>query len=427
MSPESPLLSRPATGVRPPPRLSALDESLILGRHLTLLAADNATVTLEDADGGSRPYTDLTSVYGAVNFGHCNPDIEAFRGLRADLAVGCMTPDAEAFARWLCDRLALADHRVLFQVGGSFAVTTALAMAQRARPGRVAVLRGSFHGLGLDALAATTVGGETALQSTPLGGSLRSLFQPLQPPGRGAPATDPEAVDWGSYSAFLFEPVQGANGYVPVDAEWLRAAVESARAAGVAVIADEIQAGYFRHGALSPSRAAGLPADILLFSKSMTNGLYPSSVVVYDPRFEAGMGDGPRLAHTFQTSALGSSAANAVAGWIERTDVGGLAERVEGALRRCSQDLVGIAGVEDVFLTGPTLSFGLPAGGAAAIVQGCVARGVIPFTGGAAGERVRIAPPLTIEEGELRRALDVVVETVGAPGMRSAQSNGKEE
>ncbi|MFT4034276.1 MAG: aminotransferase class III-fold pyridoxal phosphate-dependent enzyme [Patulibacter sp.] len=382
--------------------LSELDESRVLGQRYTLVRASGADVTLADETGVIRTYTDLMSAYGAVNFGHCNPDIRPFDDLTADLAGGCSTDAAEEVAAWLCERLGRPTSKVLFQVGGSFAVATALALAQRARPGRVVALRGAFHGLGVDALAATDVQRSYALQATPLAVAIDDAFTFVTP---GEELT----VDWRTCSAFIFEPIQGANGYVPIDAAWLREAVTAARAAGVTVIADEVQAGFHRHGPLSPSTSAGLDADVMLFSKSLTNGLFPWSAVVYDERFESGLRDRTMLAHTFQTSALGAAAALAVTRYLDATDVVGLGIRLERRLHDAARALRRLPGLERVYVTGPTLSFGAAPAVSAAIVQACVSEGVIPFTGGRAGERVRVAPPLTIPETQLDAALDLLV------------------
>ncbi|MFD4865092.1 aminotransferase class III-fold pyridoxal phosphate-dependent enzyme [Streptomyces sp. NPDC058412] len=383
-------------------RISPLDESSVLGRGLTLQSADNATLLLRDPQGATASYTDLMSAYGAVNFGHLNPLITPHIDLTADIAAGVYPPEAATFAEWLTDRLGLPGHQVLFQVGGSFAVSSALAIAQRVRPGKVLALEGAFHGLGLDTLAATRTHRELALQNTVFTAAVDPLVTHLRP---GA-----EFGGWDDVSCFVFEPVQGANGYVPIDPEWLTATVAAARRAGVVVVADEIQAGYHRHGHLSPTRALGIDADIHLFGKSMTNGLYPLSAVVYPKAFDASAGTALALAHTFQTGVLGFRAAAAVAAWIDQGLLGDLVGEVSEALALCAKRLGEIPAVRDLHTTGPALSFGHPR--AKDVVRGCVRRHILPFTGGATGDRIRVAPPLTIPRGQLADALDVLVQEV---------------
>jgi len=383
-------------------RISPLDESTTLGRGLTLESAQNATLRLRDEHGRLASYTDLMSAYGAVNFGHLNPRIAPHTDLPAELAAGVYPPEAATVARWLTERLGLPGHQVLFQVGGSFAVSGALAIAQRVRPGRVLALDGAFHGLGLDALAATTTQRPLALQDTALTRAVDGLVQHLIP--------GTEFTDWAGVSCFIFEPVQGANGYLPVDPQWLAATVAAARAAGVVVVSDEVQAGYYRHGSLSPTRALGIEADIHLFSKSMTNGLYPLSAVVYPTAYDDAVGTGLALAHTFQTGVLGYRAAAAVAAFLDSGDLDPQLREVAEALEGCAKRIGEIPGVHTVRLSGPSLSFGHARAGE--VVRACVARRVLPFTGGANGDRIRVAPPLTIPAEQLSEALDVLVHEV---------------
>ncbi len=137
-------------------RLSDLDESRALGEHWTCSRALNASLTLSRGDGTTEEFTDLCSSYGAVNFGHCNEDIRLPAQPEADLVAGIYPPEAEKFARGLTNALDVSDFKVLFQVGGSFAVSTALSLALRNRAGNILAIEGGFHGLGLDSLSATT-------------------------------------------------------------------------------------------------------------------------------------------------------------------------------------------------------------------------------------------------------------------------------
>ena len=110
-------------------RLSDLDESRAYGERWTCTHALNASVTLRHSDGSTEEFTDLCSSYGAVNFGHCNEDIRLPAHPSVDLVAGIYPPEAERFAAWLTDTLDVNGFKVLFQIGGSFAVTAALALS----------------------------------------------------------------------------------------------------------------------------------------------------------------------------------------------------------------------------------------------------------------------------------------------------------
>ena len=386
-------------------RLSDLDESRAFGDRWTCSRALNASLTLSRSEGTTEEFTDLSSCYGAVNFGHCNEDIRLPAHPRSDLVAGIYPPEAERFARWLTDALGVSDFKVLFQVGGSFAVSAALALAQRRRPGKILAIEGGFHGLGLDSLSVTTAQRSFALQETPLRQSLDAFVDVLAPGETG--------IDWSGVSCLIFEPIQGARGFVPLDAHWLQELCAQAQTAGVTVIADEIQCGYYRFGDFSVARKWGLNPDVLLFSKSMTNGLYPFSAVVYRQALEVGIGGGVVLAHTFQTSALGCFAACAVADYIDSRDVKADCRRVAVPLAEAAARIEESSRAREIYQLGPSLSF-RPATNAGDLVKACFADRVLILGGGIDGERVRIAPPLTIETEVLRRALEILLSRLSA-------------
>ncbi|MCB7135712.1 aminotransferase class III-fold pyridoxal phosphate-dependent enzyme [Cellulosimicrobium marinum] len=389
-----------AIDARRPSRLSVLDESPSFGDGLTLVSADNASVVLRTPDQDELVVTDLMSSYASTNFGHGNPEIATASTTSSDLVAPFRTSAAEDVAHWLCARLDESrDRRVLFQIGGSFAVATAVSLARRHRPGKVVVVTGAFHGLGVDTGAFSSVQREYALQDTG--------FQSLV--AHEVVRLDPGVVptDWSDVSCFLYEPVQGASGYVPLDREWLRAVSTAARTAGVVLIADEIQSGYFRHGHLSLSAAWGLDPDVVLFAKSLTNGMYPLSAVVYDASIEERHA-GPRLAHTFQTGTLGPAAALQVARFVDSHDVEAMCRRVATSLRLVARVLEDEGRAAEIHVPGPSLSFRPVGRTGQEVARRALELGVLVFPGGARGERVRVAPPLTIPDDQLRAGLDTL-------------------
>ncbi|MEC0106293.1 aminotransferase class III-fold pyridoxal phosphate-dependent enzyme [Paenibacillus taichungensis] len=382
--------------------LSAFDEKSIYGADYYLAEARNEYLILEDRDGEQKRYIDCMSAYASVNFGHCNPDINPFQDLRSDIAACFYPKEAEQYAKWMLNKLNAPDYELLFQVGGSMAVSTALSIGQRVRKGKVAYLKGSFHGLGLDALAVTSVHKNFALQQTPLLENLQNHCIEVEIGQRDIP--------WDSISTFIYEPIQGANGYIPLPEEWLRSITLEAQQQGVVVISDEIQCGFYRHGHLSISCHLGIQADIYLFSKSMTNGLYPFSAVIYRGGMKESIKDSLYLAHTFQTSSLGCYAAMAVAEFIDANNPQDLCNSIEDVIRNYFP--FNLKSLREIHLTGPTLSFEVEGVNGKDIVQQCLERGILIFTGGPTGQRIRFAPPLTIEKTNLIYAIKQLTEVL---------------
>lgn len=378
--------------------LSELDEGSLFGAGLVAEAADGARVEVSDAAGLSRHCLDFMSAYGAVNFGHRPKALEVEHAV--DIVGSLYPPEAGLLADWLCRTLRLPDHQVLFQVGGSFAVSTAIALAQLARPGKPACISGAFHGLGVDAQALTSVQTEFALQRSAWA-NLGSDAAVVIEPGTVPPT-------WDGISCLIFEPVQGANGYIPLDPSWLRRLTAAAQSAGVPVIVDEIQSGYYRHGHLSVARELEIRPDVLLFSKSMTNGAYPLSAVVYGADLVPMDDRSMRLSHTFQTGARGFAAAWKLAQFIDASPVDSWCAETCRALTSHVSGLMA-AGASEVHVTGPSLSFSLPSPGRArALVMAAFARGLLVFTGGWDGSRIRVAPPVNITPSELDEGMAIL-------------------
>jgi acetylornithine/succinyldiaminopimelate/putrescine aminotransferase len=355
--------------------------------------ATNAVVTLRGPSGAQRVFTDLIAGYGAVNFGHCNPAINPFGRLEADIMPGVYAPEAELFANWLCRQLDLPHHKVLFQIGGSFAVSAALALAQHVRSGRILSVAGAFHGLGLDSLSLALGQEEGRLFNTRLlrhVGIEVDVIAPGQQPSK-----------WSDYSSFIYEPIQGSAGHVPLRLEWLADMERAARRFGVTVIADEILCGYFRHGWFSPARSNGLAPDIHLYSKSMTNGLYPYSAVVYSAEIEAALDDEICGEHTFQTSALGCRAAMAVADYLDRFDAAAAVARLDQCFAAALSDL----GPGHRTTCTLTLHSSLDA---ATVAQRCFDRGVLVTISGENDRYICLVPPLTVEPERLADAINIV-------------------
>ena len=183
--------------------LSGIGEGSVYGQQLEVVEASNETLLLRHSDGRVREYIDLLSAYGAVNFGHCNPEINPFRHFSSDIAACFYPPEAATFCAWIVRYLNLQDYEVLFQVGGSMAVTAALSIAQQKKAGKIAYLKGSFHGLGIDALSITNVHREYALQSALLGITDESKFLCLDYSSDVAPP--PEEIAWDEVSCLIIE------------------------------------------------------------------------------------------------------------------------------------------------------------------------------------------------------------------------------
>jgi 4-aminobutyrate aminotransferase-like enzyme len=382
--------------------LSGLDEASVFPEQMFVVSSENEVLTLMSVDGNKQDYIDMMSAYGSVNFGHCNSDIAPYEGLDSDIAACFYPKEAYSFSKWICNKVFEdTPAKVLFQVGGSFAVSSAISISQRKKPGKILAVAGAFHGLGTDALAVTDTQKEIALQNTISNRSFRANVDFIEP------GEFPKNIE--EYSCFIFEPIQGANGYVPLDRAWLNDICQMAKSANVVVIADEVQAGFYRHGHLSVAKYNDLHVDIYLFSKSLTNGQFPLSAVVY--RESIVPKETLSLAHTFQTSAIGVRAAHMVSRFIDSNDIDKYCNTIESYLLTCSDELKKVESIKDIHVCKTTLSFDIGER-SSQLVKSCFENNVLIFSGGKYGTRVRIAPPLTISEETLETTLEKIVKIV---------------
>jgi acetylornithine/N-succinyldiaminopimelate aminotransferase len=129
---------------------------------------------------------------------------------------------------------------------------------------RLLSFTGAFHGRTLGALSMTP----TAKYQDP--------FRPLVPGTETAAYNDVAALERlldSSFAGVIAEVVQGEGGLSSMSPEFAQALNRLCRAHDVILIADEVQTGLGRTGALFASRALGLEPDLITLAKPLAGGL----------------------------------------------------------------------------------------------------------------------------------------------------------
>jgi putrescine aminotransferase len=251
----------------------------LLGRSAHEVSAEGSIVHLSDG----RELIDLGS-YAVTLLGHRYPSVVAAVHAQLDVMPTSTkllgNEQTAGLVRELAAHCAPDHDRVLLGANGADAVEAAFKLARRRNGGtRILAVQGAFHGKSLGALAATA----NPMFRTGLEAVLAPATH-LDPTDAGAVAREVAA---GDVAALIFEPVQGEGGVRPLDLEVLRAWSADARAAGVSVIADEIQCGLGRCGPFSLALDAGLQPDAVLFGKPLGGGVMPLSAMVATTEFFA--------------------------------------------------------------------------------------------------------------------------------------------
>jgi 4-aminobutyrate aminotransferase/(S)-3-amino-2-methylpropionate transaminase len=222
-------------------------------------------------------------------------------------------------------------------------------------------------------------------------------------------------------AAVLVEPIQGEGGFVVPAPGFLAAISAWTTANDVVFIADEVQTGFARTGAMFASEHEGVVPDLVTTAKGMAGGLPLSAVTgradVMDAAHVGGLGG------TYGGNPVACAAALAA---IDAFEHDGLVERAQEIGTVLLDGLHGAQAsdprIGDVRGRGAMVAMELvdPATGEPdAALTGRVVRyayehGVIALTAGTYGNVVRFLPPLAISDELLRDGLSVVLDGLAA-------------
>ncbi|MFT3797151.1 4-aminobutyrate--2-oxoglutarate transaminase [Microbacterium sp.] len=222
-------------------------------------------------------------------------------------------------------------------------------------------------------------------------------------------------------AAVIIEPIQGEGGFiVPADG-FLPAVVDWCRTNGVVFIADEVQTGFARTGAMFASELFGIVPDLITTAKGIAGGMPLAAVTgraeIMDATHTGGLGG------TYGGNPVACAAAIAA---IEAFEEDGLLERAReiGGILRARLESVQQADprIGDVRGHGAMIAaeFVDPVTKApdaaltSAVAKAAIAQGVIVLTCGTYGNIIRFLPPLSIGDDLLNEGLDVVVAALAA-------------
>ncbi|HEX9730162.1 MAG TPA: aminotransferase class III-fold pyridoxal phosphate-dependent enzyme [Gemmatimonadales bacterium] len=385
-------------------RLEDLHGSGGVGRRpVTIVRGDGARLF----DDAGHEYLDLASAHGWANLGHGHPEIlEAIHAQTDRLIAHTESSYNDQRAAWFGELAAVLreafgenDHGVLSRISpsnsGTEAVEAALKFARvsTGRSGVVAFTR-AFHGRTFGALSATATA------------RYRAPFEPLVPGFTHVPLNDLAALDGAisdTTAAVLVEIVQGEGGVHEAQADFVAGAQRLCRERGALFIVDEIQTGFGRTGRWFASQWVDAKPDIVTLGKALGGGI-PMGAAVWRDRlggFEVG-------AHgsTFGGNPLACAASRAMLRVLRRDDLPARADRL-GARLLGRLRTSGAPGVREV--RGRGLMIGIELKQAATpVLKALTARGVWALP---AGRTVlRLMPPLTIDEPDLDRAGDILLE-----------------
>lgn len=398
----------------------------------TQIYADRAENSeIWDVEG--RRYIDFSSGIAVVNTGHRHPRvIEAVKAQLDRFTHTCyQVVPYESYIR-LAERLngmlpGKFDKKTIFVTTGAEAVENAIKIARNAT-GRPAVIAfsGGFHGRTFMGMALT---GKVVPYKVGFGAMPADVFHaPFPVALHGVSIADSLAaldrlfkadVDPARVAAIIVEPVQGEGGFYEAPRDFMTALRKICDQHGMLLIADEVQTGFARTGKMFAMDHHEVAADITTMAKSLAGGFPLAAVTgraeVMDAPNPGGLGG------TYGGSPIGVAAAHAV---LDVIDEEKLCDRANTLGNRLKQRLQAIRdeAPEIVDIRGPgfmnavefnDVTKGLPSPELANAVRlKALDKGLILLTCGVYGNVIRFLAPITIQDGVMNEALDILESSI---------------
>ncbi|OBH20753.1 4-aminobutyrate--2-oxoglutarate transaminase [Mycolicibacter sinensis] len=216
-------------------------------------------------------------------------------------------------------------------------------------------------------------------------------------------------------AALVIEPIQGEGGFIVPAPGFLPALLAWCRDNDVVFIADEVQTGFARTGAMFACEHEPIEPDLICTAKGIGGGLPLSAVTGRAEIMDAPQVSG--LGGTFGGNPVACAAALGAFATVQAEDLVGRARQIErlvferlGRLQADDHrigDVRGRGAMIAVELVRPDGAEPDPAL-TKALAAACHRAGVIVLTCGTFGNVLRLLPPLTISDELLSEGLDVL-------------------
>jgi len=251
-------------------------------------------------DNTGVQFVDFLSGAGALNYGHNEPVLKKYLldYIQQDGIVQTldMRSDAKENLLVVLNELILRPRSLNYVAAfpgptGTNAVELALKFARNVT-GRslIASFSGSFHGVSVGSLAATSSAYHRQAAGVPLRDVVFLPFEATNVNDEINELTERVLVDLTKSdelpAAIIIETVQGDGGVNVGSAGWLRYIRDLAHELGALLIVDDIQAGCGRTGPFFSFERADIIPDIVCLSKSLSGYGLPLSLVLLRPELD---------------------------------------------------------------------------------------------------------------------------------------------
>jgi 4-aminobutyrate aminotransferase/(S)-3-amino-2-methylpropionate transaminase len=309
-----------------------IDETVIYDPLSLVTKAKGSKIWI---DGEDEPYIDLLMSYSSTNFGHANDTIMSFvkdAAEKYDNVIAFNSSSKIELSKKLVELLPNPGNKIpYYPVGGTKAIEAALKMAKAyTKKDTIIAFSGAFHGY---SYAAMTLSDDGYIEKSQFGtypGKVKKFPFPHKLVANAEEISRKILEDIESYlksnhndvAAILFEPIQGAAGFIIPPDNFIKDLVELAKKYSIVSICDEIQTGVGRTGTFYYINQLNIDPDVVLLSKSLAGGYYPLSAVIANKELHYAVD--AKLSgfdSTFATNLFGIHIANRVVDYIKEKDI----------------------------------------------------------------------------------------------------------
>jgi len=420
-------------------RAKAVPRGLSHGTPIYVAKAEDAW--LEDVDGNR--YIDFAGGIGCANAGHRQGAVlDAVRTQLDKFLHTCVqvTP-YEGYIR-VAERMnevtpGKFPKKTLFVNSGAEAVENAvkIARAYTKRPAIIA-FEDAFHGRTMMTLALTSkthpykagfAPFPSEVYRVPFAYCYRCSYDLKYPScdlycARHLEDTFKRVVANEEVAAVIAEPVMGEGGFIAPPPDYFKVLIDLCHKHNILFIADEVQSGFGRTGALFASERYGIEPDLIVTAKSLGGGLPLAAVTgraeIMDAPAVGGLGG------TFAGNPLSCAAALAVLDLFESENLlaraNDLGERFQRRAREWQRrwplvgDVRGLGGMQAIELVRAQETKTPATDETKQITQYCYEHGLITITAGTYSNVIRVLVPLVATDEQIDEGLDVLESALAA-------------
>lgn len=382
-------------------------------RHLAPTSQSPIGLVIERAEGmymyapDGTSYMDLIAGISVSNVGHCHPKVVEAVQQQAATHMHLMVygeyvqaPQMH-FAEQICALLPEHLNSVYFVNSGSEAIEGAIKLTKRVT-GRSGLIgfQDAYHGSSNGALS--LMGNE----------AYKGPFYPLLPEVlhiRLNAFEDLERIDT-SVAAVFLETIQGEAGVRIPSQEFMQALRNRCSEQGSLLILDEIQCGFGRTGIMFAFEQFGIVPDVLVMAKGMGGGMPIGAFVAHASLMEM-LSHDPILGHitTFGGHPVSCAAGSASLKVLQDEK---LVEQVTRKEQLFRNHLVHPR-IREVRGKGLLLAVQLDTfAQLMAVIDNCIANGLVTDWFLFCNDAMRIAPPLTITDEEIIAACTIIHQAI---------------